>query len=551
MTEPIVRTEPLGGSPLARAAIEGRHTDWYVPRPQSAEAWRVRAEHVRTSFKDRGWLDALAPAFAPTGAANDRLARVANGNGIVVTTGQQPGLFGGPIYTWSKALSALALADAIEAASGVPTAPVFWAATDDADFAEASWTAVAMPGGAEKLALPPGAALGRTMADMPLGDASDALATLARACGATIDERALAAARAAYRGNATVGSAYVTLLRELFEPLGIAVLDASHPAVTGAARPFLVRALERADAVADALRARDESVVAAGYTTQVTEVEGLSLVFERAGVGAEKRRIPRAEAAAAVAAASGTLSPNVLLRPVVERAILPTATYVGGPGEIAYFAQVSAVARALDLEAPMVVPRWSVTIIEPQTTRLLNRLGVTEAELAEPHKAEGRLASAAVPIGVARGLDELRADLDRRSAALTEAAKAGNVPLPPEVVEGARRSMQHRVNRLERRVVAAVKRREAEMMTDIGTARGALYPLGTRQERALNIIPILTRHGSSIITRMLDAAGVHARGIVEPTSRTDGARAVASSRSALGDTGMSAQHVDRGRTADA
>jgi uncharacterized protein YllA (UPF0747 family) len=241
----------------------------------------------------------------------------------------------------------------------------------------------------------------------------------------------------------------------------------------------------------------------------------------------------------------------VLLRPVVERAILPTATYVGGPGEIAYFAQVSAVARALDLEAPMVVPRWSVTIIEPQTTRLLNRLGVTEAELAEPHKAEGRLASAAVPSGVARGLDELRADLDRRSAALTEAAKAGNVPLPPEVVEGARRSMQHRVNRLERRVVAAVKRREAEMMTDIGTARGALYPLGTRQERALNIIPILTRHGSSIITRMLDAAGVHARGIVEPTSRTDGARAVASSRSALGDTGMSAQHVDRGRTADA
>jgi bacillithiol biosynthesis cysteine-adding enzyme BshC len=551
MTEPIVRTDPLGGSPLARAAIDGRHTDWYVPRPDCADAWRVRAEHVRTSFKDRGWLNLLAPAFGANGAAQERLARVANGNGIDVTTGQQPGLFGGPIYTWSKALSALALADAIEAATGVPTAPVFWAATDDADFAEASWTAVAMPGGAEKLALPPGAALGRTMADMPLGDASEALATLARACGATIDERALAAAHAAYHADATVGSAYVALLRDLFEPLGIAVLDASHPTVATAARPFLVRALERADSIAAALRLRDEAVASAGYTTQVAEVEGLSLVFERAGAGAEKRRIPRAEASAAAVSATGILSPNVLLRPVVERAILPTATYVAGPGEIAYFAQVSAVARALDLEAPMVVPRWSVTIIEPQTTRILNRLGITEGELADPHKAEGRLASAAVPSSVARGLDELRADLDRRTAALTEATKAGNVPLPPEVIEGARRSMQHRLNRLERRVVAAVKRREAEMMSDIGTARGALYPLGTRQERALNIIPILTRHGSAIITRLLDAARVHARAIVEPAPRTDGARSATSSRSALGDSGMSAHHVDRGRTADA
>ena len=212
MTEPIVRTESLGGSPLARAAIEGRHTEWYVPRPDSAEAWRGRAEHVRTSFKDRGWLNLLAPAFAATGAAKERLARAAHGNGIVITTGQQPGLFGGPIYTWSKALSALAIADAIEAASGVPTAPVFWAATDDADFAEASWTAVAMPGGAQKLALAPGAAIGRTMPDMPLGDATEALATLVRACGATVDERALSAAEAGYRADATVGSAYVALL---------------------------------------------------------------------------------------------------------------------------------------------------------------------------------------------------------------------------------------------------------------------------------------------------------------------------------------------------
>src|SRR5262245_55049600 len=134
MTEPVVRTDPLGGSPLARAAIDGRLGDWYVARPTTAQGWKARAESVRASAKSRPWLDMLRPAFDARGAAAARLDRVANGRGIVVTTGQQPGLFGGPIYTWSKALSALALADEIESATGIPTAPVFWAATDDADF---------------------------------------------------------------------------------------------------------------------------------------------------------------------------------------------------------------------------------------------------------------------------------------------------------------------------------------------------------------------------------------------------------------------------------
>src|SRR3954452_15580832 len=102
MTEPIVRTESLGGSPLARAGMEGRLGEWYVPRPSSVEGWTARAESVRAGVADKNWLATLAPGFAATGAAASRIERVAHGRGIVVTTGQQPGLFGGPVYTWSK-----------------------------------------------------------------------------------------------------------------------------------------------------------------------------------------------------------------------------------------------------------------------------------------------------------------------------------------------------------------------------------------------------------------------------------------------------------------
>jgi bacillithiol biosynthesis cysteine-adding enzyme BshC len=525
MTELTVRTEPIGGSPLARAAIDGALGEWYVPRPASVDGWRLRAETVRKSFEGRTWLDALRPAFGATGAAAARLERVVNGRGIVVTTGQQPGLFGGPVYTWSTALSALTLADEIEAATGIPTAPVFWAANDDADFAEACWTAVAVPGGAERLSVAAGAELGRTMADMPLGDVAAALDTLTRAAGATIDDRPIAAARNAYRPGATVGGAYLAFLREVFEPLGIPVLDAAHAAVAQATRPQLVRALDRAAVVADALHERDKAIAARGFTPQVAEVAGLSLVFERRANG-EKRRIPITEAGAiAVAGApDGTriLSPNVLLRPVIERAMLPTVAYVAGPGEFSYFAQVSAVAAALGLEAPMAVPRWSTTIVEPHIARILSRLGVEEAELAHPHAPEGRLARAAVPTRVTDALSSFRSEVARSASDLVAALREGELPIPSEVVDGLRRAIGHRLDRVERRVVAAAKRRDQEAMMQIATARGALFPLGKRQERALNIIPFLARHGTLVTRLMADAARAHARVLVGTFAVTEG-----------------------------
>ena len=152
MTDVRIVTEPLGGSPLSRALQERRAPrDWTAAAPSSVEGWR---EQVASRASARDWTSAwrcLEPALNASGAARERLQRVIDAKGVVVTTGQQPGLFGGPIYTLSKAVSAIALADALEEATGVPAAPIFWAATDDADFAEASTTAVARQGGLEVL----------------------------------------------------------------------------------------------------------------------------------------------------------------------------------------------------------------------------------------------------------------------------------------------------------------------------------------------------------------------------------------------------------------
>ena len=522
VTEPVVRSNPVPVPCPARVAGAGQ---WYRAQPATAEEWRAHAAGVREAFASRDWLGALAPAIAASGAARARLDRVAAEGGVVVTSGQQAGLFGGPIYTWNKALTALALADAHERATGVPTAPVFWAATYDADFAEAAVTHVAVGPDVERLAMDPPAFAHRAMRDTPLGDVHALAAALRRAAGAGADPDVLATVEACYARDATVGGAFVALLRALLEPLGIAVLDAGHPAVRAAMRPLMERALGAAAAVDAAVAARDAALAEAGCTPTVSSVRGLTLVF---GVAhAERRRVPLTRAAEAAAGALGELEPNVLLRPVAERAILPTVAYAAGPAERAYFAQSGAVADALGVALPVVVPRWSGVILEPHVRRILARYAVDPDELRDPHAVAGRLTRERVPEGVTAALARLRGGLDAALDALGREAPAaaGDPPLlGPRVLEGARRDLAHRVDRLERRVVAAEKRRSAALLRDLDTARAALVPLGQPQERVLNLVPLLARHGRALLHAMLDRAREHASALI-PHPRAEPAAA--------------------------
>jgi uncharacterized protein YllA (UPF0747 family) len=208
------------------------------------------------------------------------------------------------------------------------------------------------------------------------------------------------------------------------------------------------------------------------------------------------------------------LSSTVLLRPVLERAILPTATYVGGPGEYAYFAQVTAVAEALDTPVPMVVPRWSMSLLEPRIARQLERLDVTPEALADPTAVESLIARRRLSPDADAALHALR------GAAVNgvDTLRAANDGLVPDaVLEGLQRSIEHRVERAERRFLAGVKRREADVMRQIATVRGALYPHGAPQERKLAYVAFLARYGPQLLDDMVGAARGHARSLVAGT----------------------------------
>lgn len=501
-----VLSQPVILPSVAERAMAGDQDARYERRPRGQTEWTSRARAIAAESRD--WLEQLGPALTASDAAAERLARSAAGKGVVLTTGQQPGLFGGPVYTLSKALSALTLANEIELLTGVPVAPVFWAATDDADFREASRISVAVPGGARELVIDHAATLGPPMSAMPLGDVRSALEELTAASGSGPYPEPLALLERFYGAEATIGGAYVAFLRALLEPLGMTVLDASHPAVRAASLPTLTSALERGDSIARAVAGNNAAIEAEGHTLQVHDVPGLSLVFENRSDG--RKRIPLKKASRKSESYSD-LGPNVLLRPIVERQILPTIAYVGGPAEVAYFAQLGPIAETLSVPRPLIVPRWSCTIVEPHIRKLIDQLGLPIAEFQDPHAADARIAREKLPAGVLKEVSKLRSDIEVRADKLGSVLK--ELPYVPgsSLSEGLRRNLGHRVDRLERRLIAASKRHHAELMREVGAVRGSLFPLGKPQERALSFVPFLVRHGKILREAMIERASEYAR----------------------------------------
>lgn len=501
-----VVSEPLGGSPLSQALQHGRLPAELQPwRPSTTDAWRAHSQSVASRIAS-GWYDALSPAFEAGGAAKQRLERVAREGGVVITTGQQAAIFGGPLYTLAKALTALELADAVERQLGMPVAPVFWAATDDADFLEASVTYAADARGLHELRLTNRPPAGTPASLAPLGDTRALLDALRAACGSAAHADYYDAAREAFSGNRTLGGAYVRLARTLLEPLGIAVMDSSHAAYRSAARPVLLEALHHAAEVSHEAHECAAAIRRAGFAPQVEDDRGLSLVAViRNGI---KRRVPVNEAEQIAEQADAELAPNVLLRPVVECAIVPSITYVGGPAELAYFIQSNAVAATLGRRAVVGAPRWSGTIIEPFADRALRRLGVSYHEVRDAAALEGRLASANLPPAVAAAWTTLKQRLGESIADLGRAVDETAL-LPRAVIEGLDRSIQFRLRRAERRLLAAVKRREQRIHDDIRVASAAIFPRGERQERVLSYVPMLTRGGPTLVEDLRVAVRAH------------------------------------------
>lgn len=513
---------PWGGLGGAYARGEPAALRWYPGDWRDPEAWRERARAVGARFDRAARERAVGCLHAPSDRVRSALQRVVAEDGFLVTTGQQPGLFAGPLYTVHKALSAIALARWLEPVLEKPVVPVFWTASEDHDWAEVDHTdLIGVDNELHHLQLRPPSGAG----DLPLyrielgGDVEAAVDRMAEIIPQTeFTAPYLQLLRDLWKTGTTLPRGVEGTLAALLGPLGMAFVDAAHPGLKAASVPVLESAARDAETHERSASARAAELAAAGSPVQVAVLEGgVNLFLEspttrerlyRDGDGFRTRHagvpIGRDELFERLRRDGGSVSPNVLLRPVVEAAVLPTVGYVAGPAETAYLAQVGPLFVSHGIAQPMVFPRFSVTMIERKIAKVLEKLSLQPSDLAKPmHEIAGAVAREETPPDVGRALGELREALDRGSKALFEAAKAVD-PTLKGPIERVRSVALDALVDAERKIGAAVKRQSETILQQIEKARLHLYPNGVPQERVVNPFYFLVRYGDGLLEELLD-----------------------------------------------
>jgi len=507
---------------------------WYPHEPFSME-WAKLAPEKRApelGVEHRAQLgDALRAQVIEFGGEDLALAnveRLCNGAAAVVT-GQQVALFGGPLLTLLKAATAVRKAQDATKASGREHVPVFWLATEDHDLAEVDQVALVTKQTVETIKLDLRADQPQPVGGIRVDDGSGALtAALERASEllewAPVEDWL----REFYTApDATLASAFGKLLTRLFAKQGLVVMDASSRAFHALGASVLRGAIEHAEDLEAALIARSEELVSAGYHAQVKVDAGMSLLFLiseneagervrtslRRGANGEwragKQEFTTAELLAILEREPERLSPNALLRAVFQDAILPTAAYVGGPAEIAYFAQSAVVYEKILGRVTPVLPRLSATLLEPAIAQTMAAHEISLLQVFEAKTADElavRLGARAMPIEGKRKIAAVGNAMDAELTALTEYMGAMSADLGRSAEVSANK-MRYQMNRLRRMAAAFEVQKETSLKKHATAIMLNVFPDGHLQERLLAGVGFVSRHGEGLIELLVEHAG--------------------------------------------
>ena len=527
-TSALFRDYVSGASSVLDAFYSPLRNDMAWMRKPSAMDARHRASIVKLLTEQNKNFGAETGTLA-------NLERLSAGASAVVT-GQQVGLFGGPLLTLLKAATAIRRADDATRA-GHPHVPIFWLASEDHDRAEANhavFPEIARPQSAEgetetpqppnrlRTLRLPSAAAAVPVGNLALGKGiAPLLAELKPLLG---EGPAHALLASLYTPDATYAEAFGKLMMRVFARHGLIVIDPAPRAFHALARPVLRAAIEQAIPLQAALMQRSRALEAAGYAAQVLVAEESSLLFlleektgarlalktpaaKKAAWTAGAKNYSTAELLAILEAEPERISPNALLRPVMQDALLPTSAYIGGPAEIAYFAQSQVVYEAILKRATPILPRLSATLVDGGSARLLTRHGLELTDLfAGPDALAQRLGARYMPVEGKRRLSAAGETLDRELIALMAWMESLDAGLGRSAGTAASK-MRYQMNRLRRLAANFELNREQMLRRHAHKLCQMLYPGGQLQERVLASAWFLQSGSESLATLLVHSAG--------------------------------------------
>jgi len=489
--------------------------------PSDRAAWTAAIGRT-TSYKRR--RDEIAAVIraqqerrAAPRAAREAGGRLADPRAVAVVTGQQAGLFGGPMFTLLKALTALKIAEHVSTEHNVPAVAVFWIDAEDHD-----WDEVRSCGVFDEQLVP------RTIAlpQRPGGDSSPvATVTLDTSITPVLDELEQALAptefrpalmarlRETYAPGTGMADAFGRWLEHVLGDRGLVVYDSSDARSKPLAADVFARELATPGHTARLAALAGSDLVARGYHAQVQpQADSLSVFHLDGG----RRTIRQQDGQLLVgdrAYAPATLrqqaadepvrfSPNVLLRPIVQDTLFPTVCYVAGPNELAYLGQLRGVYEHFGIPMPLMYPRATATLLDSAAARFLARYQLPlEALEAQDEAALNALLKSQIPEAVDRAFEEAAATID---AQMTRVITV--IPSLDPTLEGAAKStlgrMQHDLKTLQGKMIQAAKRRDETLRRQFLRTRALAFPDGHLQERTIGFVSFLNQYGPALVERL-------------------------------------------------
>jgi bacillithiol synthase len=458
-------------------------------------------------------LERQNKAWGASQKSLDNIQRFRSG-AVALVTGQQVGLFGGPVFSIYKALSAVKLAEEAQNL-GIDCAPIFWLATEDHDLDEVNQ--VGVPGADGKLERL--SATVKADPDTPVGtiafgpEISEAISRATAMLGEGETTQLIAEC---YRAGETFGTAFARLFASLFSDFGVVVIDGSDPELDRIVSPLYQNAIERASELNEALLKRDAELHAAEYHQQVKITDSSTVLFRiREGVRVPVHisqtgtfaiggdDLPAKQLLAEATPSPESFSPNVLLRPVVQDYLLPTLAYVGGAAEVAYFAQVAVVYEKLLGRVTPILPRFSATLIDQKPQSLLEKYRLAFPDVFRgPEALRETIGAHLLPPRLQSSFDQATAAVEQSMKAVKESIAQLDKTLV-ESAENAESKMIYQITNLRSRAARAELRQAEIVGRHSEVLSNALYPDKTLQEREYAGIYFLAKHGRGLLNQLL------------------------------------------------